>query len=114
VRAKLEIIAGGDRKFESELLEKLYHEEKMNKCVLYMTSFEAVRKTYDDCNALLKLMALLQLKVQVKDVYLEPRFLKELDERTPGANVRCAFSGRNLHSRMPLDPTPVRFKRTGV
>jgi hypothetical protein len=24
--------------------------------------------------------------------------------------VRCAFSGRNLHSRMPLDPTHVRLK----
>jgi hypothetical protein len=22
----------------------------------------------------------------------------------------CAFSGRNLHSRMPLDPTPARLK----
>jgi hypothetical protein len=24
--------------------------------------------------------------------------------------VRCAFFGRNLHSRMPLDPTPARLK----
>jgi hypothetical protein len=31
----------------------------------------------------------------------------------PGG-VRCAFSGRNSHSRMPLDPTPVRLKRTCV
>jgi acylaminoacyl-peptidase len=28
--------------------------------------------------------------------------------------ARCAFFGRNLHSRMPLDPTHVRFKRTCV
>jgi hypothetical protein len=28
--------------------------------------------------------------------------------------VRCAFSDRNLHSRMPLDPTHVRLKRTHV
>jgi hypothetical protein len=28
--------------------------------------------------------------------------------------VRCAFSDRSLHSRMPLDPTHVRFKRTCV
>jgi hypothetical protein len=28
--------------------------------------------------------------------------------------VRCAFFGRNLHSRMPLDPTHVRLKRTFV
>jgi hypothetical protein len=28
--------------------------------------------------------------------------------------VRCAFSDRNLHSRMSLDPPHVRFKRTCV
>jgi hypothetical protein len=28
--------------------------------------------------------------------------------------ARCAFFGRNLHSRMPLDPTHVRLKRTCV
>jgi hypothetical protein len=28
--------------------------------------------------------------------------------------ARCAFFGRNLHSRMPLDPTHVRLKRTRV
>jgi hypothetical protein len=28
--------------------------------------------------------------------------------------VRCAFSGRFLHSMMPLDPTHVRLKRAGV
>jgi hypothetical protein len=28
--------------------------------------------------------------------------------------ARCAFFNRNLHSRMPLVPTPVRFKRAGV
>jgi 4-methylaminobutanoate oxidase (formaldehyde-forming) len=28
--------------------------------------------------------------------------------------VRCAFSDRNSHSRMPLVPTPVRLKRAGV
>jgi hypothetical protein len=28
--------------------------------------------------------------------------------------VRCAFSDRNLHSRMPLVPTPARFKRRRV
>jgi hypothetical protein len=28
--------------------------------------------------------------------------------------ARCAFFGRNLHSRMPLDPTPARLKRADV
>jgi hypothetical protein len=30
------------------------------------------------------------------------------------ADVRCAFSDRILHSRMPWDPTHVRLKRTCV
>jgi hypothetical protein len=30
--------------------------------------------------------------------------------RSNRLDVRCAFSGRNLHSRMPLDPTQVRLK----
>jgi hypothetical protein len=29
-------------------------------------------------------------------------------------SAQCAFSNRILHSRMPLDPTHVRFKRTCV
>jgi hypothetical protein len=37
------------------------------------------------------------------------RFLLEADE-----SVRCAFFDRILLSRMPLDPTHVRFKRTCV
>jgi hypothetical protein len=32
----------------------------------------------------------------------------------PKPTVRCSFSDRNLHSRMPLDPTHVRLKRTRV
>jgi carboxylesterase type B len=28
--------------------------------------------------------------------------------------VKCAFSDRNLHSRMPLVPTPARLKQAGV
>jgi hypothetical protein len=31
-----------------------------------------------------------------------------------GSNARCAFFDRNLHSRMPLVPTPARLKRAGV
>ena len=91
VRAKLEVISGGDREFESELLEKLYHEEKVDKVVAYVTSLDAVRKPFDDCNAVLKLMELLRLKVQVKNVYLEPRFRQELEERLPGGRVPHLF-----------------------
>jgi hypothetical protein len=31
-----------------------------------------------------------------------------------GVRAWCAISDRSLHSRMPLDPTPVRLKRTCV
>jgi len=35
-------------------------------------------------------------------------------ERVGKTGVRCAFSDRNLHSGMPLVPTPARLKRTRV
>jgi Tat protein secretion system quality control protein TatD with DNase activity len=35
-------------------------------------------------------------------------------EEGAGDDARCAFSDRNLHSRIPLDPTHVRLKRTCV
>jgi polypeptide N-acetylgalactosaminyltransferase len=38
----------------------------------------------------------------------------EVAEQARDAAVRCAFFGRNLHSRMPLVPTPASFKRAGV
>jgi hypothetical protein len=37
-----------------------------------------------------------------------------LERAVTNAMARCAFFGRNLHSRMPLDPTHVRLKRTCV
>jgi hypothetical protein len=37
-----------------------------------------------------------------------------VDRGSYSQQVRCAFFGRNLHSRMPLDPTHVRLKRTCV
>jgi hypothetical protein len=33
---------------------------------------------------------------------------------TSNQGVRCAFFDRNLHSMMPLVPTPARLKRAGV
>jgi hypothetical protein len=42
------------------------------------------------------------------------RTVYELNAEEQRRKVRCAFFGRNLHSRMPLDPTHVRLKRTYV
>jgi hypothetical protein len=44
-------------------------------------------------------------------VLLLETVIKMCDELGP---ARCAFSGRKLHSRVPLDPTHVCLKRTGV
>jgi serine/threonine protein kinase len=44
----------------------------------------------------------------------DPKAFKEFLIWFSGHMVRCAFFGRNLHSRMPLDPTHVRLKRTCV
>lgn len=41
-------------KFESELLEQLYNEEKNNTIVVYTTSVNAVRQTFEDCSKMLK------------------------------------------------------------
>jgi hypothetical protein len=40
--------------------------------------------------------------------------VEAITELISPSTVRCAFSDRNLHSRMPLDPTHVRLKRTRV
>jgi serine/threonine protein kinase len=40
--------------------------------------------------------------------------LAHQQEVFPPPKARCAFSDRNLHSRMPLDPTHVHLKRTCV
>jgi hypothetical protein len=43
----------------------------------------------------------------------ETKYKAKVDD-VKDLGVRCAFSDRNLHSRMPLDPTHVRLKRTCV
>ena len=72
------------KKFASELLEKLYHEEKNNKIVVYITSMAMIRKTYEDCKVVLKIFETLNKKILVKDIHLDgTQFQKELKERLP-------------------------------
>jgi hypothetical protein len=50
-------------------------------------------------------------------VILQHQLIINVDKAALAAKecaVRCAFSDRSLHSRMPLDPTHVRLKRTRV
>jgi hypothetical protein len=48
------------------------------------------------------------------DVTIRKRRAHSADEIDSILVVRCTFSDRILHSRMPLDPTHVCFKRTCV
>jgi hypothetical protein len=53
------------------------------------------------------------------DEFAEPSSPQRVEPKknqlnTSLADARCAFSDRNLHSRMPLDPSHFRLKRTGV
>lgn len=53
VRSVLDVFTQSS-KFESELLEQLYNEEKNNTIVVYVTSVNAVRQTREDCDKMLK------------------------------------------------------------
>jgi hypothetical protein len=45
---------------------------------------------------------------EVKEKYVAQKYIEN------NLTVRCALLDRNLHSRMPLVPTPARLKRTSV
>jgi glutaredoxin domain-containing cysteine-rich protein 1 len=87
VRAGLGAFQPLQTEFASELLERLYSAEKNDTIVLYTTSLEAVRKTRDDCTQMLKLFELLNLRVKIKDVHLEPTFGKELENRLRDSDI---------------------------
>lgn len=61
-------------KIIQELRDRLYAAEKNDTIVLYVTTLEAVRATRDKCSRILKIFEILGLKVQVKDVHLDPRY----------------------------------------
>jgi hypothetical protein len=48
------------------------------------------------------------LKANQREIRMEYNKRKRKEKETV---VRCAIFNRNLHSRMPLDPTPARLKR---
>eukprot|EP00042_Codosiga_hollandica_P054493 m.738774 g.738774 ORF g.738774 m.738774 type:complete len:563 (+) comp58912_c1_seq4:482-2170(+) len=81
VRAALGAFQKQSEAVRSELHERLYQEEKDNIIVVYMTSLQTVRTTFDNCNAALKMFSLYGVKVRVKDAQIDPKFQKELTER---------------------------------
>eukprot|EP00039_Didymoeca_costata_P001939 m.56401 g.56401 ORF g.56401 m.56401 type:complete len:570 (-) comp11037_c0_seq2:84-1793(-) len=87
VRKKLGLFNGNDSGFKSELHQRLYHAEKDNKIVIYISSLEAIRTTRDNCARLLQIFEILNVKIQVKDIHLDPLFAKELTQRVDEAVV---------------------------
>jgi dynein heavy chain len=79
-------------------------------------------KLYDLYNDVMKgISGYYDIKWNEVDVSVIDQQLNDFKARTrklPKAlyswDARCAFSDRNLHSRMPSDPTHVRLKRTCV
>eukprot|EP00047_Mylnosiga_fluctuans_P023378 m.137204 g.137204 ORF g.137204 m.137204 type:complete len:608 (+) comp9563_c0_seq4:58-1881(+) len=89
VRSVLQLF-GPNTTFASPLEERLYNEEK-GKIVVYVTSVQAVRDVYEKCQRVLKIFELLRLKIQVKDIAMDSRFITELEERMPGSSVPQVF-----------------------
>lgn len=56
-------------------------ERRKGKIVIYMTSLTAVRDTYSQCCTLLEIVHNHNVRYQTKDIYLHPKYKKELKER---------------------------------
>ena len=49
--------------------------------VVYVTSVQAVRSTYDECRQVVQMLRNMHVAFQQKDVFLHPDYRKELTER---------------------------------
>eukprot|EP00037_Helgoeca_nana_P015186 m.142125 g.142125 ORF g.142125 m.142125 type:complete len:597 (-) comp22901_c0_seq1:1023-2813(-) len=90
VRKSLRVITGGSE-ITDDVLRQLYSVEHRDKIVVYTTTLTAVRATLGACDTVMKLLDILRLKVQVKDVYKSDQFARELARRKPGAEVPFVF-----------------------
>ena len=49
--------------------------------VVYVTSVQAVRSTYDECKRVIQILRNMNVMFQQKDIFLHPDYRKELQER---------------------------------
>ena len=49
--------------------------------VVYVTSVQAVRSTYDECKRVIQILRNMNIMFQQKDIFLHPDYRKELTER---------------------------------
>ena len=59
-------------------------EGKRGQVVVYVTSVQAVRSTYDECKRVIQILRNTHVMFQQKDIFLHPDYRKELTERLGG------------------------------
>ena len=62
-------------------------ERRKGKIVIYMTSLTAIRETYSHCCTVLEIIHNHNVRYQTKDIYLHPKYKKELKERLQSRKV---------------------------
>ena len=95
VRARLEVLTSEDylKQQEKNLKVQMYEDEKKHRrLVVYITSNSIIRKTQSECASIIKLFENMRLKIQRRDIYLEPGLHEELEERAPGQQVPVVFA----------------------
>ena len=56
-------------------------EGKRGQVVIYVTSVQAVRSTYEECRQVVQILRNMRVDFQQKDIFLHPDYRKELMER---------------------------------
>jgi len=92
VRKTLKNLFGpeSNTKFETPLQERLYGQET-GKIVVYITSVQVNRSVFEQCKSVLRIFEMLRLKICVKDIQMDSRFIAEMEERMPGSMVPQIF-----------------------
>eukprot|EP00052_Salpingoeca_macrocollata_P011537 m.88975 g.88975 ORF g.88975 m.88975 type:complete len:456 (+) comp18099_c0_seq2:662-2029(+) len=91
VRKQLEVMAGKKQYSSSDILSRLYEEERKGKIVLYTTTVKAVRETHSVCEEVRRILYNMRLKVIIRDISMDSATVKELEQRLPGATVPQVF-----------------------
>eukprot|EP00042_Codosiga_hollandica_P044265 m.432617 g.432617 ORF g.432617 m.432617 type:complete len:593 (-) comp56750_c0_seq1:137-1915(-) len=69
----------------------LYESEQDGRVVIYLTSMQAIRQTYSECQAILQIMYNMSVRLNIKDISMHPDYAKELETRLSGAKVPQLF-----------------------
>ena len=73
---------------------------KGGKIVVYITSIQAVRETYEHCKQVVQVLRGHKVQVTLKDVFLHPDYGKELYKRLECDTVQLPQVSALLHSQV--------------